>query len=160
VDGYTSNAEMTFVLYDQSANEEITFIPPPGTQAMEDDPIAPTHSGFGAGFYAWRSFTDGVHSVTQLPAEFKLRSNYPNPFNAETVIPLELPERSKVRLELFNIRGQSLGVLQEGIENAGWPKIHFNASGLASGMYFCRVTAQGLERGGQYAATSKMLLLK
>ncbi|HEX7344507.1 MAG TPA: T9SS type A sorting domain-containing protein [bacterium] len=71
-----------------------------------------------------------------------------------------MPQRSKVKVELFNLRGQNLGTIHQGIENAGWPKIRFNASGLASGMYFCRVTAQGLEKGGHYAATSKMLLLK
>ena len=94
------------------------------------------------------------------PTEFKLRQNYPNPFNAETVIPLELPQRSHVRVELFNLRGQSLGIIHEANENAGWPRIRFNSSGLASGMYFCRVTAEGLERGGRFTGVSKMLLLK
>ena len=55
---------------------------------------------------------------------------------------------------------QSLGTIHQGIENAGWPKIRYNASALASGMYFYRVTAEGLERGGHFADVSKMLLLK
>jgi hypothetical protein len=160
VDGYMADHEMTFLWYDQSFNAEAELILPPGIYAAADDPVAPTHSGFGAGFYAVRSFTDGIQLSTQLPTEFKLRQNYPNPFNAETIIPLELPQRSHVRVELFNLRGQSLGIIHEGTENAGWPKIRFNSSGLASGMYFCQVTAKGLERGGRFTSVGKMLLLK
>ena len=160
LDGYLLNDEMTFKWYDVSGNQEITFTPPPSTQAVEVDPYFPRHSGFGNGFAARRSFTNGILAVTQLPREFKLGQNFPNPFNSETMIPLELPQRSHVKIELFNVRGQKLGVIFEGVQNAGWPKIHYNASGLASGMYFCRVTAKGLERGGQYHRVSKMLLLK
>lgn len=101
-----------------------------------------------------------MQGLQQLPAEFRLAQNFPNPFNNETIIPLELPQRSKVRVELFNVKGQSLGTVFEGIENAGWPKIRFNASWLASGVYFCRVIAEGQEHSGKYIATSKMLLLK
>ena len=161
VDGFEPNHSMTFILYDASENTESEFVLPPGIMAMvDDDPVAPNHSGFNRGFYAVRSFADGVQNVQQLPHEFKLGLNYPNPFNSETIIPLELPQRSNVKIEIFNIRGQSLGTICEGIQNAGWPKIHYNASHLASGMYFYRVTAEGLERGGKHQNTGKMLLLK
>jgi hypothetical protein len=159
VDGYQEGHEMTFKWFDVSANQEITFTPPPSTQGM-DDPVAPTHSGFGYGFYARRGFISGIGTVTQLPKEYKLGQNYPNPFNAETIIPLELPQRSHVKIELFNVQGRSLGVIFKGVREAGWPKIHCNASHLASGMYFCRVTAEGLERGGKYQSVGKLLLLK
>jgi len=101
-----------------------------------------------------------VQAVIQLLQTFRLGQNYPNPFNAQTVIPLELPQRSRVKIELFNLRGQSLGVIHEGIENAGWPRIRYNASALSSGVYFYRVTAEGLEKGGMYQNVGKMLLLK
>ncbi|MCX6640310.1 MAG: M1 family aminopeptidase [bacterium] len=98
--------------------------------------------------------------LSQLPQNFKLCQNYPNPFNAETVIPLELPQRSHVKIEIFNVRGQNLGVIFEGVQNAGWPKIHYNAAQLSSGMYFCRVTAEGLEQEGKFNAVSKLVVLK
>jgi hypothetical protein len=160
VDGYQEGHEMIFVWYDQSENQEITFTPPPGIQAIEPDPDHPTHSGFGAGFVAHRNMINGVQSVSQLPKEFKLHQNYPNPFNSETIIPLELPQRSQVKIELFNVRGQSLGEVFDGVENAGWPKICYNASHLASGIYFYKVEIQGLERSGKYQSVGKMLLLK
>jgi len=98
--------------------------------------------------------------VIQLPREYKLCQNFPNPFNSATVIPLELPQRSHVKLELFNVKGQRLGLPFEHIYDAGWPKIRFNASKLSSGIYFYRITAEGLERGGHYQNAGKMLLLK
>ena len=102
----------------------------------------------------------GVAAVNQLPQEYKLKQNYPNPFNAETIIPLELPQRSKVKLEIFNVQGQRLGVPYERIYDSGWPKIRWNASKLPSGVYFYRIIAEGLERGGTFTDVGKMLLLK
>jgi hypothetical protein len=160
VDGYTYGNDMTFIWYDKSQNQEITFVPPPTTQAVETEPDYPTHSGFGKGFCAVRSLTYGVAGVNQLPEAFKLGSNYPNPFNAETVIPLELPQRSRVKIELFNVRGQSMGVIYQGMQNAGWPKIGYKAAALASGVYFYRVSMEGLEHSARYSSTGKMLLLK
>jgi len=161
VDGYTARQPMTFVWYDVSENQELIFTPPTVINTAEpDDRIAPTHSGFGAGMYALRSFYNGIQSYVQLPTEFKLGANYPNPFNSTTIIPLELPERSRIKIQLYNIQGRLVGKIYEGIENAGWPKIRYHAGNLASGIYFCRVTADGLERGGRYSAVSKLLLLK
>jgi hypothetical protein len=159
-DGYIPGHTMTFKWFDASANAEITFTPPPGTQSLVLDPNHPTNSGFGAGFVALRSLTNGVQAVTQLPQQFRLGQNYPNPFNGETIIPLELPQRSSVKIELFNVQGRSLGLIFEGIKDAGWPKIRYNSSNLASGVYFCRVMAEGLEHSGKYQGVAKMLLLK
>lgn len=97
---------------------------------------------------------------TALPKEFALGQNYPNPFNATTVIPLELPQRSKVRVELFNVRGQSLGTVYEGVHDAGSPRIRIDASTLPSGIYVYRLIAEGLEDGGQFRGAGKMLVLK
>ena len=95
-----------------------------------------------------------------LPTEFAVLPVYPNPFNSETVIPLELPQRSKVKVELFDLMGRNLGTIYEGIKEAGWPKVRYNASKLVSGVYFYRITAEGLETGGEFKDVGKMLLLK
>jgi len=160
VDGYGFGNPMTFLWYDASENAEIEFVLPPTTQAALDDPVAPSNGGFGQGLYARRSLMEGPAGVTQLPQEYKLRQNFPNPFNAETVIPLELPQRSQVRLEIFNVKGQLLGQPFEHTYDAGWPKIRWNAAKLPSGIYFYRITAEGLERGGKFVDAGKMLVLK
>ncbi len=160
VDGYIEDNPMTFVWYDASESQEVTFVLPPFVNSALDDPVAPANSGFGAGFYAVRSLTSGVESVVQLPDKFSLGKNYPNPFNAVTVIPLELPERSNIKIDLFNIQGQRVGRFYEGIESAGWSKVKVDASRLASGVYFFRVIADGLERGEKFNDVGKMLLVK
>ncbi|TKJ42425.1 hypothetical protein CEE37_01720 [candidate division LCP-89 bacterium B3_LCP] len=160
MDGYEDDNPMIFIWYDASENAEIEFVLPPTIASKEDDRIAPTHSGFGYGLYAVRTFMDGISSVNQLPQEYKICQNYPNPFNAQTVIPLELPQRSQVKIELFNVAGRNLGTIYEGIKEAGWPKVHYNAAHLASGLYFYKVIVEGLEQGGNFVDTGKMLLLK
>jgi hypothetical protein len=129
---------------------------------VSNNPIFATPQQLLGPVLDWFGLTVGVEPETKrpLPVAFKLEQNYPNPFNSETMIPLELPQRSHVKIELFNVRGQSLGVIFEGIENGGWPKIRYNASRLASGMYFCQATAEGLEREGKYQSVGKLLLLK
>ncbi|MCX6639688.1 MAG: T9SS type A sorting domain-containing protein [bacterium] len=160
LDGYLAGHEMTFVWFDASSNSEITFVLPPTVQASEDDPVAPMHSCFGAGVYALRSMVYGAQSVLQLPTEYKLKQNYPNPFNAVTAIPFDLPQRSKVRVELYNVRGQLVSVLFDGIKPAGYEKIVCSARDFASGVYFYRASAEGLERDGKFNSVGKMLLLK
>jgi len=110
----------------------------------------------------WITGTSGLEpgQSADLPTEFWVGQNFPNPFNAETVIPLELPQRSALRVELFNLRGQSLGVIYDGIENAGGVKLRHDASGLSSGIYFYRILARELGSGRNLEAVKKMLLLK
>jgi len=98
----------------------------------------------------WMTGTSGLEPgpSANLPTEFRVGQNFPNPFNAETVIPLDLPQRAAVRVELFNLRGQSLGVLYDGIANAGWMRLRHDAAGLSSGIYFYRFQAQELGSAG------------
>ncbi|MBU0518811.1 T9SS type A sorting domain-containing protein [bacterium] len=162
LDGYIDENPMTFIWYDVSENAEITFNLPPQTAAQEPevDPCFPTHSGFGSGFAAIRNLNDGIQAINQLPKEYRLMQNYPNPFNAETVIPLQLPQRSRIRIDLFDVRGRLVSRIYDGVRNAGQTQIRYCASWLASGVYFYRINAEGLERNGSYQDVGKMLLLK
>ncbi|MBU1650906.1 T9SS type A sorting domain-containing protein, partial [bacterium] len=161
VDGYTDNDEMTIILYDASENEELELDLGPQTQSTEVvNTIASSNGRFGQGSYGISSLIHGIMGINVLPKSFAAQQNYPNPFNSTTVIPLELPQRSGVTIDLFDVCGRLVWTHNAGVQNAGWPKVHFNASNLASGVYFYRVTATGLERGGRYHDVGKMLLLK
>ena len=161
VDGYTDNDVMTIILYDACANEEITLDLGPQTQsAVVENTVASQSGRFGQGSFAIKSLIYGIKEITCLPKEFKIGQNYPNPFNSTTILPLELPQRSKVKLEIFNVKGQRLGLPYERIYDPGWPKIRWSASKLPSGVYFYRITAEGLEKGGKFTDVGKMLLLK
>lgn len=103
--------------------------------------------------------SDVVTSVRQesnlAPAQFRLGQNYPNPFNPETVIPFAVSERSMVTLKVFDILGQEVRVLVNDVLAPGAYTARFNGTGVASGVYFYRLTATSgaLEQ-------RKMLLVK
>ena len=89
-----------------------------------------------------------------LPTNFTLAQNYPNPFNPSTIIAFALPEASQVRLEVFNILGQSIDVLVDQRLFAGVHEITYEAGKNPSGVYFYRLSHNaGIE-------TKKMTLLK
>ncbi|MCF8266867.1 MAG: T9SS type A sorting domain-containing protein [Ignavibacteriales bacterium] len=90
-----------------------------------------------------------------LPMEFTLYQNYPNPFNPLTVISFELPEASKVTLQVFNTLGEEVAVLANGEQfQAGSHQKSFDAGKLTSGMYLYKITTSN------FTATKKMMLIK
>jgi len=94
-----------------------------------------------------------------MPGSFVLEQNVPNPFNPITNINFTLPEAGYVRLEVFNILGQSIRVLTDeelpaGYHTAVWDGTENNGGETASGIYFYRIEYD------QYNLTRKMLLLK
>lgn len=89
-----------------------------------------------------------------LPVGFALHQNYPNPFNPSTIIAYSLPSRSNVQLDVIDLLGRIVQNRDLGEQAAGSHELEFNASGLASGVYFYRIqTAFG-------AQSRKMMLLK
>lgn len=88
-----------------------------------------------------------------------LVGNYPNPFNPETVIAFKLREKSSVRLEVFNIRGELIRVLADRVFNAGEIKVAWDGRDkqgqpAGSGVFIYRMETSG------YSASGKMLLLR
>ncbi len=88
-----------------------------------------------------------------------LEQNYPNPFNPTTNISFSLPVNAKVKLEIFNALGQKVYTLANGDIQAGIHTVSFDASSLASGIYFYTISADGID-GSSFNDTKKMLLLK
>lgn len=84
----------------------------------------------------------------------RLHQNQPNPFNPITELSFELPARSEVTLEIYNIAGQKIAVLCDGILEAGPHSFIWNAGNVASGIYLYRL------KTGEYTEKKKMLLLK
>ncbi|MCB9057819.1 MAG: T9SS type A sorting domain-containing protein [Calditrichae bacterium] len=89
-----------------------------------------------------------------VPDEFALKQNYPNPFNPATVISYKLKVKSDIRLVVYDALGRLVNVLVKGSQPAGSYYINFDASGLASGVYYYRLQA------GAFVQTRKMLLLR
>ncbi len=78
-----------------------------------------------------------------IPGEFQMMNNYPNPFNPETVILFSIPREGKVDVTVFNQQGELITKLVDGIMPGGMHRIPFNASSLASGVYYYRVSYNG-----------------
>ncbi|HAX49545.1 MAG TPA: YCF48-related protein [Ignavibacteria bacterium] len=109
------------------------------------------------------SFTTAItglsNNTSELPVEFRLYNNYPNPFNPSTLISFDIPKTSKVRLTVFNLLGE---VVSQGVNeelSAGKYSYSFNGSDLSSGLYIYRLEALSTE-GESYVKTFKMVLIK
>jgi len=99
------------------------------------------------------SFGSG-HSFTELPSDFALTRNYPNPFNANTTIHYQLPTTSSVKLEVYNLLGEKVGTLVDEEQEAGYKSVNWEASGYSSGIYFYKLSA------GDKAFIKRMTLLR
>jgi hypothetical protein len=69
------------------------------------------------------------------PARMALQQNYPNPFNPSTRIDFSIPERGRVELIVFDVRGRTVDILVNGVMEAGSYSVQWNPAGLASGIY-------------------------
>ena len=86
--------------------------------------------------YIHVDFPLDVDDDSKVPEEFCLYQNYPNPFNHNTCITFDLPRAGLVRLSLYNINGEFLTNLLNREQQAGTYHINWDASGVASGIYF------------------------
>ena len=111
--------------------------------------LEPFNKGTAA---AEQQFASGLND--KLSATFDLTQNFPNPFNPNTTISFALPTGSRVKLAIYNLNGKLVHTLADGEMSAGYHHLHFDASRLASGVYFYRLDA------GPYSATRKMVLQK
>ncbi|OGU27739.1 MAG: hypothetical protein A2X66_03465 [Ignavibacteria bacterium GWA2_54_16] len=91
---------------------------------------------------------------TDLPMYFSLGQNYPNPFNPSTTIQFEIPEPTHVELKVFTSLGREIRALVSETLTAGTYRTQWDAIGLPSGVYFCRMWA------GKFMDTRKILLVK
>lgn len=145
-----------------------------GGMSWSEPTITPNLSG-GQGFYslsltkdstAWAIGTQlyrtsleevtGIEDLklTENPKSFELYSNYPNPFNPVTRIPFFVSKKEHVRISIFDIRGRELQVLLDENIAAGNHEIEWNSSNYSSGVYLCKMQANGI------VDSQKLLLVK
>ncbi|KPK88580.1 hypothetical protein AMJ80_10900 [bacterium SM23_31] len=101
----------------------------------------------------------GLGDVVQVPGEYSLSPNYPNPFNPETKIRFELPKASHVTLKIYNMLGQEVMTLVNSDKKAGYHVVNWNGKNqfghpVASGVYLYRIVTP------EFSKTMKMLLIK
>jgi choice-of-anchor B domain-containing protein len=95
-----------------------------------------------------------VKDNTPLLSKFHLTQNYPNPFNPTTKINFTLPQTDIVTLKVFNLVGDEVASLFDGMHPQGAYEIVWNAAQYPSGIYYYRLTV------GNSVETKKMILMK
>jgi hypothetical protein len=90
----------------------------------------------------------------QLPTQFSLAQNFPNPFNPVTMIQFSLPVASPVSLTLYDVLGREIKRMVDDVFDAGVHSYRFDGGSLASGLYYYRIAA------GSYSNVKKMILVK
>jgi glucose/arabinose dehydrogenase len=90
----------------------------------------------------------------ELPRDFYLAANFPNPFNPSTVIRFGIPFTSRVMLSVFDVLGREVRILAHDVHPQGSYEVRFDATGLPSGVYLYRLQA------GAYSETRKLVLLR
>lgn len=95
-----------------------------------------------------------IERESVLADDFHLYQNYPNPFNPTTNITFSIPQRSNVKLVVYDAIGKEVAMLANNVYEAGKYSFQFNGSNLSSGMYFYTLTTS------QGTITKKMMLVK
>jgi hypothetical protein len=95
---------------------------------------------------------DGNNST--LPDKIGLSQNYPNPFNSSTLFTYRLVEKGQVNLAVYNLLGQRVAALIDGIQDAGVHQVFWNSGDNSSGVYFARLAA------GRNSQNIKLILMK
>jgi hypothetical protein len=114
-----------------------------------------TTGGWGDAILSSTLISVGVkQQPTSVVSSYRLEQNYPNPFNPSTEISFTLAKSEKVKLTVYNLLGEQVAVLVNGMRNAGPQAVTFNAKNLSSGIYFYKLEA------GSTVLAKKMMLLK
>jgi len=95
----------------------------------------------------------GINS-NQIPSEFSLEQNYPNPFNPVTSINYGIPASMHVKLSIYDALGREVDVIVNESKPAGKYEAIWNANNFNSGVYFCKIQAEG------FTETIKLMLIK
>ncbi|GAB4293994.1 MAG: hypothetical protein Kow0098_15270 [Ignavibacteriaceae bacterium] len=158
--------------------DSVMFVKSIGNSANSwDEPIIISYDGFSskAGFigntnddcfilwsnkfvstlYAtYCALTSAVEDDGELPNEYALSNNYPNPFNPSTKIGYKISESAQILLKIYDMLGREVATLVNEEKPAGEYQIEFDASGLSSGVYYFRLQTEN------YFETKKMILLR
>ncbi|MCH8034155.1 MAG: T9SS type A sorting domain-containing protein, partial [Bacteroidetes bacterium] len=93
-------------------------------------------------------FTFSNEIMVEIPriTDYQLSQNYPNPFNPSTTIKYSVPSQSKIKIALYDIIGNEVSTLFEGVQRTGIHEINLTADNLSSGVYFVSMTAQNFNK--------------
>lgn len=140
-----SGGELTFTSARTASTWQFTYTPTSsGTKTIAAAGVVNGHPGTWnfANVFSVSVSATAVESDGQ-PLGFALAQNYPNPFNPSTLLEFSLPASGPASLIVYDLEGRAVATLADGIQAAGLHAVTFDAAGLASGIYFARLSADG-----------------
>jgi hypothetical protein len=110
---------------------------------------------FGGGITRCTCMVSGINKISEnIPSAYSLKQNFPNPFNPQTSIDFDIPKRTHVKLNIYDITGKYVTTLVDYEYGSGSYRISWDASSLSSGVYFYSLQTT------EYTMTKRMILLK
>lgn len=97
---------------------------------------------------------------SEIPKDYALYQNYPNPFNPSTKIEYSLPKECKVKIEIYNLLGQMVGLLVDEVKSAGRYQVNLNGTSFTSGAYIFRIYALPVDGSPAFNSARRMVLMK
>ncbi len=167
INGETELATDTLIRSREKATVQVKWRIPAGLPQFPkifalldpENEIREIHENNNKGFSVLGKTTlppDGVGGERHryLPGQFMLAQNYPNPFNPATVIRYSLPARGHVTLKIYDMLGREIAAIVDSDQRAGEYSVGWDASGVASGVYFYRLVADN------FSDVKKLVVLK
>jgi hypothetical protein len=164
--GFSIERKQVFGQQSSVGNEEwieLVFVEGKGT-TTEINAYSYSDNNLTSGKYLYRlkqidfdgtfTYSNDVEVIINFPEKFELSQNYPNPFNPSTSIKYQIAVSSPVSIKIYDVLGNEVATLLNGVKPAGNYEVTFDASSLSSGTYFYRLQA------GSFVETKKMLLIK
>jgi len=107
---------------------------------------------------------DGLNEL-EIPDQYALLGNYPNPFNPSTTISYALPYQSSVELIIYDLIGSKVKSFNVSSQSTGyqslvWDGRNENGNPVTSGVYFYKISIKSLENNETFAKTAKLVMLK
>ncbi|MFQ6618840.1 MAG: FlgD immunoglobulin-like domain containing protein, partial [Fidelibacterota bacterium] len=141
----------------------------PPVTLLTIDPQDPRklYAGTYYGFWQYTNTELGIEreSTEKHPEVFQLFQNYPNPFNIKTTIKYFIPANAPVNLSIYNIKGELIVTLVDGIKEKGEHSVIWNGEDnygkeVSSGLYFYAIRTESIESDRVYNSVRKMVFLK
>lgn len=138
-------------------------------QAQNDSYVTRTwivteRGGSGASIYGYldpaTQLGVSTEDTAELPGRIELNGNYPNPFNPSTTLKYALPYAGDVTVRVFDALGRTVATVEPGSQTAGQHELAFEASDLASGVYFYRVSLTDALGDAAVSHVGRMILVK
>ncbi len=141
--------------YEGTSFEKIGFVAGSGSTTVETHySFTDEHNLVGRIYYRLKqidldggfTFSNEIMVETLIITDYQLSQNYPNPFNPSTTIKYSVPVQSKIKITLYDIIGNEVSTLFDGIQSSGIHEINLKADNLPSGVYFISMTAENFSK--------------